>query len=182
MRDVLRRLLLSLVVAVAVFGVAPVAPAAAAPDPPVTTGGNLRNAHTGKCLGVANGLAGSWTCTKGRDQLWHQGNCPLEKPGYCQVVNGNGQCLAVDGGEVTEGRRVWGFPCSGTDDQYWTALEMMAGQIVNFVNYRGTWQDGEPDYVLAVYGRSMDNGAPVVIWRYHPEFPDHTWSPEFPWQ
>src|SRR5262245_1636917 len=56
----------------------------------------------GKCIGISTGgYAGSWWCTTNPDQTWHWGS-KIDLGGY-QLVNGNGQCLGVDGGSWSMG-------------------------------------------------------------------------------
>ncbi len=40
-----------------------------------TAPGNLKNDHSGRCVGIANGVAGIWDRATDTDQWWHQGEC-----------------------------------------------------------------------------------------------------------
>jgi hypothetical protein len=124
---------------------------------PLDLPGNIVNQYTGKCIGIANGVAGDWTCTHNADQTWHWGASVAT--GWYQLINGNGQCLAVDGGTIRQGSRILGFKCVGSADQYWWRY---AG-VGPISNYKG-FSDPDTAWVIGVGGGSTSNGAPVVLW------------------
>ena len=71
----------------------------------------------GRCIGISNGLAGLWNCTRNPDQSWHWSTA--QSGVYKMLINGNGQCLAVNGGSTANGARILGYRCTGSTDQYW---------------------------------------------------------------
>lgn len=86
-------------------------------------------------LGIAGGLAAIYTCTTNNDQTWHSpaGSCHPTYPTYCMYVNGDSRCLAVNGGNIYNGSRILGFPCTGSLDQYWART----GAGDNLMNLKG---------------------------------------------
>lgn len=135
--------------------------ASVAPDIPVSGTFNIHNFNaSGKCLGIdGTGLAGDWTCTSNKDQRWHWGS--EIGSGDRQLVNGNGQCLAVQNGNIFQGARLVAFTCLGSDheDQYWAVGQAVPGgtPIYNDVGFPQGWAVG-------VQGGSTGNGVPVVLW------------------
>jgi Ricin-type beta-trefoil lectin domain len=107
----------------------------------------------GKCIGISNGLAGLWNCTSNADQKWKWGACIGQS---CQLKNGNGKCLAVNGGSYSEGARIIAYTCNGALDQYWLVIE--DGVHQNFLFNEKTSK------VVAVKGGSTANGAALVQW------------------
>ncbi|GAA3213981.1 RICIN domain-containing protein [Dactylosporangium siamense] len=178
------------VVAAALITALPATPASAAPaaagkaprvavvSPLTTLNGNGRilNDHSGRCVGIGAGLAGIWECTTETDQTWKfdTGNCRL---GSCTIVNDLGECLAVNGGNISNGQRILGFHCSGSDDQYWSYFTI-DGNRENFINLKGTKTHNGDYYVLAVDSIRTDNGAPVVLWKWNGSLDQH-WTWEF---
>ncbi|GAA1501427.1 hypothetical protein GCM10009827_010840 [Dactylosporangium maewongense] len=128
--------------------------------------GRIYNRNAAKCIGIANGLAGIYTCTTNNDQTWHSpaGSCHPTYPTYCMYVNGDGRCLAVNGGNIYNGSRILGFPCTGSLDQYWArALDPNQNSVEhNLMNLKGGLEGCA--CVLAVQSISTYNGAPVVLW------------------
>jgi hypothetical protein len=61
---------------------------------------------SGKCIGISYYIAGDWNCTTNPDQTWHWGDANAY--GWYQLVNGNGQCLAVAGGSDKAATAIWG--------------------------------------------------------------------------
>ncbi|MEV4139502.1 hypothetical protein AB0J72_45985 [Dactylosporangium sp. NPDC049742] len=172
------RTLLPVVVA-ALSGVVAATPAAAAPDPPTApqvstqrpvmspAEPRIYNTHSDRCIGIANVLAAIYTCTKNADQRWHVGACHQYFPDFCTIVNQRGECLAVDGGRIETGRRIWGFPCSYSPDQYWTVPVLNGTALRNLSPLAGfEWNNGNP-WILAVHSIRTDNGAPVLLWRWN---------------
>jgi Ricin-type beta-trefoil lectin domain len=117
----------------------------------------IYNELTGGCIGISGtGEAGDWLCQAAQspDQIWRWG--PGIVPGYAQLVNDKGQCLAVAGGSTTVGARIVGYRCIGPDsrDQYWSWNG--EGYIVNL---KAT------NRIIGIEGASQTNGAPLVLWR-----------------
>ncbi|MHC3469500.1 RICIN domain-containing protein [Streptomyces sp. 7R007] len=118
------------------------------------TGANLHNYNSGRCIGISGGYAGDWTCTGNPDQLWHVGSA--NSAGWHQVINGNGECLAVSGGSTSQGALVRTWACNGGADQYW-ASSQYSGDLYYLVNYKS-------GLIVGVQGGSTANGARLVLW------------------
>ena len=128
---------------------------------------------SGKCIGIANGLAGDWDCTSNPDQDWHWGY-PIA-PGWRELVNGNGQCLAVNGASTSAGARILGYECVKSEDQYWATEDSpVAGQSY-LVNYKARFSRSATGRIVGVAGASTANGAPLVLWPAEGH-PDQFWS------
>lgn len=133
---------------------------------PDTALGFIVNYNSGRCLGITGGKheapAVQFTCLSGHpDQQWHTG--AVNSAGYYQIVNGDGQCLGVQGGSTGQGARVYGWNCLGPShpDQYWRydgniTCGTYYSPIINYASGR----------VVGVVGNSTANGAAVVIWSY----------------
>ena len=120
----------------------------------------LRNENAvGKCIGISGGFAGDWNCTTNPDQTWHWG--PGNSFGYDELINGNGQCLAVSAGSVSQGARILGYSCLGTSDQYWYRDPTSD----SLYNYNAVFNGSSTADVVGVSGASTANGAPLVLWR-----------------
>ncbi|MDG6109135.1 RICIN domain-containing protein [Dactylosporangium aurantiacum] len=170
MQTFLRRVVLPAVGLMALFVLVPVSPAAAIEPKQIV------NNHSYRCLGVANGLAGIWLCaTSSKDQAWHRDECHPVYYTYCLVKNDRDECLAVVGGNTTNGSRVLGFPCTKSEDQYWAPYYGTLNWRDNLTNLRASRANGWQPYVLAVDSIRTDNGAPVVIWRWNGSA-DQSWS------
>ena len=142
-------ILLSLVVAAGVVAVT-ASPAAAIPSSGTFQIHNYLAA--GKCIGISTGgYAGSWYCTTNPDQTWHRGN--VNEWGVYQLVNGNGQCLGVDGGSWSMGARIRAWSCNGNSDQYW----FYDFSRLYFTNFGS-------GLVIGIRGASTANGASLVQW------------------
>lgn len=120
------------------------------------------NLNSNRCLGISNGQAGIWNCTTNPDQTWHLGYSYQNDPNARQLINGNGQCLGVQGGSLSWGARVVAWTCNGHADQYWYIGD---GPITN----RNSW------LTLGVSGGSTANGAAVVQWQSNGH-PDQVWN------
>jgi hypothetical protein len=136
------------------FGHRGVAAAGAAAIPNIPSSGTFQIHNylaAGKCIGIStNGYAGSWYCTTNPDQTWHRGNVNLD--GY-QLVNGDGQCLGVDGGSTSLGARIRAWSCNGHSDQNW------------FYDYsRGYFTNSGTGLVIGIWRASTANGASLVQW------------------
>jgi hypothetical protein len=130
---------------------------------PAATGTfQIHNANAGgKCIGISYYLAGDWNCTTNPDQTWHWGNAIV--PGWSELVNGNGQCLAVAGGSDKAATAIWGWNCVGSPDQYWKFFPNGDG-TGRIVNYHG-WIDPDAEaWVVGVWGGSTENGARLVLY------------------
>jgi Ricin-type beta-trefoil lectin domain-like len=139
---------------------------AVTPDIPSAGGFNIYNANaSGKCIGIADGLAGDWNCTSNPDQTWHWG--AVNASGWQQLINGNGLCLGVQGGGDAQGTRIVAFTCLGTGhpDQYWTVGDDGYGGN-NILNYEAYSDPNTSVSLIGVGGGSTANGAPVVLWYY----------------
>jgi hypothetical protein len=156
----------ALVAAVALVTASPAAPASAA-----ALGDTVFNLNSGRCIGIANGLAGIFDCVHHSDQEWSVSpNCI--SPGWCEVWNADRRCLAVNGGNIGNGSRILGFPCSGSPDQYWAIMQDGAGLFDNFINYKA-WSQGQGLWVLAVDRMRTDNGSAVILWNYNGSVDQH---------
>lgn len=109
----------------------------------------------GKCIGIANGLAGDWWCTNNPDQTWHWG--AANAAGWQHLVNGDNQCLAVNGVSTADGARILGYLCVDSLDQYWMPAPFPASGQLYIVNHNSR-------KIVGVDGGSTDNGAALVQW------------------
>jgi hypothetical protein len=121
------------------------------------------NINSLKCLGITGGEddapAVQWTCNAAANQGWKTGSC--NSAGWCQIVNGDGECLGIAGGSASEGAQVVGWTCLGTGhpDQYWGGIPINANWDFAFENYHSRM-------VLGVAGGSTAQGAAVVQWPF----------------
>ena len=89
---------------------------------------------------------------------------PSPQAGF-QVINGNKQCLGVQGGGDANGTRIGAFACLGTGhpDQYWPlGTAGFGGNNIN--NYQAFFDPNTPAQLIGVAGGSTGNGAAVVLW------------------
>ena len=112
----------------------------------------------GKCIGIAHGTAGDFYCTTNPDQTWHWG--AANSTGWKELVNGNGQCLAVAGGSTSAGASIIGYSCIKTADQYWA----LGSGFTQLFNYKGTFDTNGTGWVVGVAGGSTSNGQRLVLW------------------
>ena len=117
---------------------------------------------SGKCIGISGGIAGDWTCTTNPDQTWHWG--PGNGIGWNQLINGNGQCLAVSGGSEAQGARILGYTCLGTADQYWWENTNDL-HLYNYKAYADFPSSG--GWVVGVNAASTAYGAPLILWPWN---------------
>jgi hypothetical protein len=149
--------------------------AALAPSIPPSTFSIHNNVAQGAfCLGISGGNAGTWSCTGGRDQTWHNdtSSTMTDSAGhhsYFRLVNGLGECLGVSGGSTTRGSQVVAFTCNTHPDQYWYELPAQATHIWNH-----TSNNFNNQLLLAVRGGNVTNGQRVVTWN-NTNQPDQTW-------
>lgn len=132
----------------------------------------LKNYSNGYCLDIADeavdGPVVQWACNGKPSQYWHVGS---SLDGYYQIVNGNGTCLSLNGGNTAAGTEVVGLKCLGTTrtDQYWFAqAEFLHGSIwyTALDNYAGIKK--ALDNVVTPIGGSSAEGANLVITPYVP--------------
>jgi hypothetical protein len=113
----------------------------------------------GMCLGISGGNddapAVQWTCNGTPNQTWHWGS--FNSAGFGQLVNGDGQCLGVQG--ISKGKGVWiyGWTCNGHPDQYW---------YVSLIDGYDVFTDYNSRLVLGIAGGSTEIGAHVVQWPF----------------
>jgi hypothetical protein len=165
MRRLSRKLLVGFA-ALAAASTVSVNTAQAATFPPNAIG----NWHSGRCLGIStNGLAGIWNCTTNPDQTWHWGgSLDPEVTWFRQLINGNNQCLGVQGGSTAVGARVVAWACDGKPNQYWGPDSVTGEAVLKNLN----------DGYLGVGGVRVSNGAPVVQWSFTGN-PDQYWVRNF---
>jgi hypothetical protein len=190
LRTRIRILALASALGVAVLVAAAAMPASAAttslPSPGSTDAFQVYNYNSGLCLGITGGEdkapAVQWTClgTSHPDQYWHWGTTVggyvvdpdgNVLPAY-QLINGDGECLGIEGGETTEGADAVGWTCLGTGhpDQYW-ALDT----YISCSGYNPLI-DLNSGYVLGVLGNSTKVGASVVQWAYQGVCNNQFWA------
>jgi hypothetical protein len=142
-------------------------PRSAVPDVNTSASFQIFNWNSGLCLGIYQGHhdapALQWGCNGNPDQSWHWGNPDFPGSAWYQLVNGDGQCLGVAGGSLSEGARVVGWDCLGPNhpDQYWTPDGNQTG-LCGAYSYLDN--GNSTGYVLGVGGNSTAWGAPVVQW------------------
>lgn len=168
-RVALRRLigaLLSIVAATATSSAFIASPASAETPYLWISNGDMSN----RCIGIANGLAGAWRCTDTPDQKWKiTDECLPYSPGqpaFCRIHNQLGQYLAVNGGSLSTGARILGYPYTDSLDQYWGLTYINGGVFFRFINAR-SYLLGSPNTAVGIDGGRLDNGAAVIQW-----FPD----------
>ena len=124
------------------------------------------NFSVDRCIGIAGGRAGIYTCTFVNDQAWQviatktvSGNV------YAQIENEKGQCMGVSKS------RVVGQKCnSASKDQYWnnTVKGVVCGAAAPVVNLAS-------GKVVGVAGASTANGAAVVTFSYQAKCNNQFW-------
>jgi hypothetical protein len=125
--------------------------------------GQIYNPNSGRCVGIASGLAGIWNCTTNNDQTWHWGQSYPNWSSYRQLINGNNKCLGAQGSGLV-GARIDASTCDGGYGQYWY-YNSSSLTVENF----GSTQ------VMGVSGGSTANGAAVVQWTSNGN-PDQRWD------
>lgn len=131
---------------------------------PAIVYGDIENQNApDKCIGISVGLAGDWYCTSNPDQTWYWEYGKYDSNGllWANLVNGDGQCLAVAGGSTDAGAAIWGYTCVRSLDQYW--LVDSPYNWAPLVNQKG-FESGTGNDVVGVAGGSTDNGARLVLW------------------
>jgi hypothetical protein len=125
------------------------------------------------CLGITgdadNKPAVLWTCEGSKDQTWHFG-AELGTTGFYELINGLGQCLAVQGGSDEEGADLYGWTCEGTEDQYWTVYDAKCKDTFCPIN------NYESGYVIGVEGGSDEPGAAIVQWPFEENANNQYWE------
>src|ERR1051326_1087894 len=124
----------------------------------------IENHQAARCLGIAaDGNAGIWDCTGGKDQEWQQSNQYFinESQGsrridYYEVKNANNQCLGIAGNSTTQGAQVVAKACDMDLEEGWR-ITGAVGSLSQFENLGS----GEK---LAVKSGDTRNGAAVVQW------------------
>jgi hypothetical protein len=130
------------------------------------------NENPGRCVGInSSGYAGIWDCTGAEDQTWHWANANVDH--WYKLVNGNGQCLGVEGGSVSEGAKVKGGACPNNADQYWAAGVVSSGHAY-LLNYASRVQLGSP-WAIGCSSGSPANGTQLVQWAPNSS-PDQMWN------
>lgn len=121
------------------------------------------NYKSGRCLGISGGEddapAVLWNCNGSANQSWHWDISVVYFGEYARLVNGDGECLGVAGGSVSEGADIYAWSCS-TDlpyNQFWAT---------QYTDVDGTLWLGNlgSNMVVGVAGGSTANGAQLVQW------------------
>jgi hypothetical protein len=73
-------------------------------------------------------------------------------------------CMGVEGGDVTNGKAIILWSCNDNADQIWTATSANSDGSQPYLFRNGT----NPDKCLSVAGKSLSQGAALVIWDCKP--------------
>jgi hypothetical protein len=125
------------------------------------------NFSVDRCIGIAGGKAGIYTCTFVNDQAWQViATKTVSGNSYAQLENQKGQCLGVSKS------RLVGQACnSANNGQYWnnTVKGVVCGAAAPVVNLAS-------GKVVGVAGGSTANGAAVVIFTYQHKCNNQFWT------
>jgi Ricin-type beta-trefoil lectin domain len=125
------------------------------------------NFSVDRCIGIAGGKAGIYTCTFVNDQAWQViATKTVSGNTYAQIENHKGQCMGVSKS------RVVGQACnSANNGQYWnnTVKGVVCGAAAPVVNLAS-------GKVVGVAGASTANGAAVVIFAYQHKCNNQFWT------
>ncbi len=125
------------------------------------------NFSVDRCIGIAGGKAGIYTCTFVNDQAWQViATKTVSGNTYAQIENQKGQCMGVSKS------RVVGQACnSANNGQYWnnTVKGVVCGAAAPVVNLAS-------GKVVGVAGASTANGAAVVIFAYQHKCNNQFWT------
>jgi hypothetical protein len=135
--------------------------------------GELMNYASELCLevtaGKTIGYAVQAACAASAGQTWHWGGEDGSTGGY-QLVNGDGDCLGITYGRITEGARAVVWTCDGNADQYWRPL---TGSVPPGYLYLENLKSGD---ALGVSGGSTAAGAAVVQRSWQDILNNQLWS------
>ncbi|GIH16893.1 RICIN domain-containing protein [Rugosimonospora africana] len=135
-------------------------PAAAASD----TFAIHNNYAQGRCIAISGGFAVDLTCSsRADDQIWHWGAPNAD--GWQQLINNNGQCLAVQNGSTAYGASIKAGTCYGPSnpDQYWGYLSDPAEPLY-IANYKASFDPSHDGlWVICVKDGSTANGAALRL-------------------
>ncbi|MCC2273942.1 RICIN domain-containing protein [Streptomyces sp. ET3-23] len=154
-----------------------VAGVVSAPTASAATGVEIRNKHSGWCLGIQGGskdwgaMAIQWDCNGNDDQKWRYealGN------GYYRLHNvGSNLCLGIRGGSWDRGADVIQWECNGNGDQMWYMPDGGAYYPMMSANNRAN--GGAIDLCMSIGGGRTDWGAKAIVWDCNGA-DDQTWS------
>ncbi|GAA3209718.1 RICIN domain-containing protein [Dactylosporangium siamense] len=136
----------------------------------VIIAGPIKNADSARCIGIAAGRAGVWTCSGNSDQFWHFATdqphyCGSSYPYYCwySLRNGDGKCLALEGNNTYAGTRALGFNCEEySPGQFWRPFLPDADGNELIGSLAGYYTSSS--WVLGVEGGHRENGSAIILW------------------
>jgi hypothetical protein len=152
---------------------------AAALTPAATTAFSLNNFNDlNMCLGITGGEtdvpAVLWTCNGSADQTWHWGSEFSSTRIYFQLVNGDNNCLGVQGGSTANDARIVGWHClTGHPDQYWAPIAFCTDAAG--IQY-DAYQNLGSGLVIGVSGNSTARGAAIVQFTYQKVCNNQFWA------
>ena len=150
----------------------------------------LVNYASGYCLGIAGGSptvgtdAVQWNCNGNPDQQWAvRSTTTVDGVVFDQLEsNDNALCLGVSGGSTTEGAKLVGWNCLGTDhqDQWWANIDSEAsgGPYCDGYEPIANLKDAEAGktYVIGTQGGSSAEGADLVQWNWQKTCNNQYWA------
>lgn len=180
-RSRLRRVWVLPVAAVLALGGALAVAAQASAEPIGSSASPVVNYVSSLCLGISGGdddaPAVQYTCNGHPDQQWYEGAAYPSDPQFYQIVNADGECLGVAGGNTAPLARVVGWSCQGPSalNQYWVVVEgpTYVGACTTTATF--TLTNAETGYDVGVVGNSLTVGAPLVMYPDQQECNNQQW-------
>jgi hypothetical protein len=140
--------------------------------------------NTSMCLGIRGGLstpgtpAVLWHCNGNPDQQWHWGNAAVYNGiQYKQLVNGHGQCLGTNGGNIGLAVKLVSYTCYGSNhpDQYWVAPTYTNCGSGHFIYDAAAILDGSLLVIGTAGGNTSTNGTSIILWPFQDSCNDQMW-------
>jgi hypothetical protein len=127
----------------------------------------LRNAFTGKCMGVAGGGIGNgalvvqWACQRvpGSDQRMHIYQAPQAPWNLIDPFHSSGRCLGVAGSSQAPGAALVQWTCNPNEDD-----QQFAFRIINAQTLRVEIFARHSEQAVGVAGGNPNDGAQIVQW------------------
>jgi hypothetical protein len=156
-----------------------------------STGFELYNLNSHLCLGINKGADDSpailWDCNGKPNQNW---SGPTQCEGdYCQLVNGQPQCLGVAGGALengsgtlylNQGTDVVGWQCySSHPDQYWLPEAIVFNEEFQIQDYVDVGATDQSPACVGVSAGGTTSGDSIVVWPCNGDAnQDWEWKPQ----
>jgi len=139
------------------------------------------------CLGISGGVdegpAIVFACNTHPDQEWHFGNAFPGDAVYSQIINGNNDCLSLQGGNTATGTQLVARDCGPIidsnqhKDQFWFPTAVDCSGYHPLLNLKATQAHNGTDFVAGTRNHGTANGTAVEIRKYENVCNDQFWSP-----